>query len=186
MCARPRPDYDPPMTDPAGRPGELTVRVIRVDDWQTWRMLRQAALAEAPYAFGSKLADWTGEGDLEHRWRQRLAPPSHNLVASLNDRPAGMASGIPTGPRAAELISMWVAPFARGRGVGAALLDAVIDWARADGRRRLELRVVEGNERATRLYRRCGFVDHGRLPPVPGEEQVERLMVLDLWPAATV
>jgi GNAT superfamily N-acetyltransferase len=170
------------MTDPAGRPGPLTIRVLVVDDWRVWRLLRQAALAEAPHAFGSKLADWTGDGDQEQRWRQRLAAPSYNLVASLGDRPAGMASGIPVDSRTAELISMWVAPFARGVGVGAALIDAVADWARDEGRTRLQLRVVEGNERATGLYRRRGFVDRGRLRLEPGEEQVERLMVLDLSP----
>ncbi|MBU7600615.1 hypothetical protein JGS22_024025 [Streptomyces sp. P38-E01] len=39
------------------------------------RLLRLAALAEAPYAFGTTLAQWQGEGDRPDRWRARLATP---------------------------------------------------------------------------------------------------------------
>jgi GNAT superfamily N-acetyltransferase len=168
------------MTDPTTDLGEVTIRVLTADDWREWRTLRRAALGDSPGAFGSKLADWSGAGDFEHRWRERLAGPSYNLVAALADRPAGMASGILAGRREAELISMWVAPFARGHGVGAALIDAIADWARATGRKSLQLRVVQGNHPATRLYERRGFVDRGRAPAEPGEDQIERLMVLEL------
>jgi GNAT superfamily N-acetyltransferase len=168
------------MTDPMADLGEVTIRVLTADDWREWRTLRRAALGDSPAAFSSKLADWSGSGDFEHRWRERLAGPSYDLVATLADRPAGMASGILAGPREAELISMWVAPFARGHGVGAALIDAIADWARATGRKSLQLRVVEGNHPATRLYERRGFVDVGRAPAEPGEDQIERLMILEL------
>ena len=41
----------------------IEMRVPVPDDWRTWRALRLAALAEAPTAFGSQLADWQGKGD---------------------------------------------------------------------------------------------------------------------------
>jgi hypothetical protein len=70
--------------------------VLSPDDWPLWRRLRLAALAEAPYAFGSRLADWQGDGDRAERWRDRLAlPGSYNVVALLDEQPAGMASGVP-------------------------------------------------------------------------------------------
>ena len=51
----------------------LEVIVLTPADWCQLRALRLAGLAEAPAAFGSALAEWTGKGDTEHRWRARLS-----------------------------------------------------------------------------------------------------------------
>ncbi len=138
----------------------IVVHVLTVDDWADWRVLRFAALRDAPQAFGSKLADWQGQGDSERRWRERLAGVSLNLLADLDGRPAGMVSGmLPDQDGTVELISMWVAAFARGCGVGDALVGAVVRWAKDRGAGRIALRVAKGNHHAMALYRRHGFVD---------------------------
>jgi RimJ/RimL family protein N-acetyltransferase len=49
----------------------------------------------------------------------------------------------------------------RGQGVGRALLDAAVDWAREAGVRKLELHVFPWNERAIALYERFGFEREG-------------------------
>ncbi len=54
---------------------------------------------------------------------------------------------------------MWVAPFARGRGVGDALVHAVAAWARQQDAKRVTLAVYPDNAGAIALYRRNGFVD---------------------------
>lgn len=141
----------------------IEIRVLSADDWPLWRELRLAALAEAPYAFGSALADWQGEGDREERWRGRLSwPGSRNVVALLDGEPVGMGSGAGGGASAdapfAEVLSMWVAPSARGRGVGDAILASVEAWARSAGYTRLRLDVAPDNPAATALYERNGFV----------------------------
>jgi GNAT superfamily N-acetyltransferase len=140
--------------------------VLTPDDWPIWRELRLAALAEAPQAFGSRLADWQGDGDREERWRDRLSiPGSYNLVALADGKPAGMASGVPGDePGVAELISMWVSPAARGRGVGGRLVAAVEQWARQAGAGVLKLAVTESNANARGLYLRSGFTDTGDPP----------------------
>jgi ribosomal protein S18 acetylase RimI-like enzyme len=144
----------------AGSRAVIELSVLSPDDWPVWRRLRLAALAEAPEAFGSRLADWQGEGDRAERWRDRLAlPGSYNLVALLDDQPVGMASGVPADePGVAELISMWVSPTARGRGVGDRLIQEIEKWARQGQAKVLRLSVMQGNKAAERLYRRCGFV----------------------------
>jgi GNAT superfamily N-acetyltransferase len=156
------------------------LRVLTPDDWPVWRELRLAALAEAPQAFGSRLADWQGDGDREVRWRDRLSiPGSHNLVALADGEPAGMASGIPDDePGVAKLISMWVSPAARGRGVGDRLLAAVEQWARQAGAGALKLLVYEGNANARALYRRAGFTETGEVLPDGDRQEVVMLKPL--------
>jgi ribosomal protein S18 acetylase RimI-like enzyme len=141
----------------------IELRFLGPDDWPVWRALRLAALAEAPYAFGSTLAQWQGEGDREERWRDRLAiPGSHNVVAAGADGPVGMAGGVPgEQPDAAELISMWVRPAARGRGVGDLLVAEITRWAVQRGAAVLRLSVMPDNRAAAALYERHGFEDTG-------------------------
>lgn len=138
----------------------LSLRAITPDDWRAWRELRLAALREAPYAFGSTLAQWRDAG--EARWRARLTDGPLNLIALLDGKPAGIASGTAVSPPGSvELISMWVAPFARGRGAGDALVGGVVQWARDQRARYVTLAVVPANAHAIRLYRRNGFSENG-------------------------
>ncbi len=152
----------------------LEVRLIGPDDWAEWRALRLAALAEAPDAFGSRLADW--QDAPQQRWRDRLTAVPCNVVAALDGQPVGMASGWLPDEGPAELLSMWVAPEARGHGVGDALVDAVVAWCTRHRPGALTLNVREANPAAIALYARHGFVDHGRAAEVPGEAP-ERVMV---------
>ena len=158
------------------------LQVLTPDDWQVWRELRHRALGEAPYAFGSVLADWQGDGDREDRWRARLGDVAHNVVARVRGEAVGMASGTaPDADGVAELISMWVAPSARGEGVGDALVGEVVRWARAAGAEVLALDVVESNAAAIALYERHGFVLVGPVEdPDPDTDKPEVRMRLAL------
>ncbi|MFI6828878.1 GNAT family N-acetyltransferase [Kribbella sp. NPDC050241] len=141
----------------------IELRDIGADDWKLWRDLRVAALTEAPYAFGSQLADWVDAP--EERWRERLsAPGAYQVIASLDGTPVGMVGGFPgeeTGT--AELVSMWIAPTGRGRGVGDTLITTIAQWASGTGARVLKLSVADGNDPAHKLYLRNGFADTDEL-----------------------
>lgn len=145
----------------------IGLRVLAPEDWPVWRALRLAALADAPYAFHSRLADWQGPGDRAERWRARLARPgSFDLMALVDGVPAGMAGGLAGERRGAvELVSVWVGPTGRGRGVADRLIHAVEAWAVRMRAESLELAVMPGNVHAIALYRRNGFADTG----VPGD-----------------
>jgi ribosomal protein S18 acetylase RimI-like enzyme len=54
-------------------------------------------------------------------------------------------------------IGMGVAEAFRGRGVGGALLEALLGRARGEGFGALSLSVEDGNDSAVRLYERHGF-----------------------------
>jgi ribosomal protein S18 acetylase RimI-like enzyme len=152
----------------------IRVRQVVADDWRVWRGLRQSALGEAPRAFSSKLADWQGEGDREERWRSRLQTVPFNVVADRDRTAVGMVSAMLESD-AVELISMWVAPEARGAGVGDALIEAVVQWSVAVGREKISLRVFEDNTHAVALYRRHGFVEAGPVESEPNERWMVRL-----------
>ena len=130
-----------------------SIRLADPDDWAVWRLLRQRSLSEDPDAFSSSTTMWTGENDTEERWRARLAD-GPCFIAYADGRPVGMVAGW-DGDDAAELTSMWVAPEARRRGIGRALIERVVEWSAG---RRLSLRVIDGNQAAVMAYEQQGFV----------------------------
>lgn len=64
----------------------------------------------------------------------------------------------------AEVLNIAVDPPARGKGVGAALLEGMLEELRRAGARSVFLEVRRSNEAAIRLYRRSGFEILGARP----------------------
>jgi RimJ/RimL family protein N-acetyltransferase len=142
------------------------IRRLRPDDWTLLRDVRLASLADSPEAFGSTYAR-EAEFD-EATWRDRAAANGWYLATS-GDTVLGLVAGYhDAGPPATQrhLVAMWVAPQARGTGLAAELVDAVVDWAGADGATELTLGVADGNDRARALYLKCGFVSTGERFPL--------------------
>lgn len=144
------------------------VERLREVDWAIFRELRLRSLLDSPEAFGSTYGDessWT-----ERAWRDWAAGRWRDgtAVVFAGHGGDGPAVGTATGAEyeaeggVAHVYAMWVAPDARGAGVGRALLDAVAGWARDRGCDRLVLSVTESNETARRFYEECGFVDTGK------------------------
>ena len=103
------------------------------------------------------------------------------FLARVNDRPAGAVGFKPFSPRAAELKRLWVAPAARGRGLGEALIRAAIRAARADGYCCMLLDTDPGLAHANRIYERMGFRDVESYYPNPRGGR-SRYMRLDFGP----
>jgi len=159
-------------------PPGLVLRRLGQEDWRLWRRLRRASLEDAPGAFGSTLAQWSGDGDHEERWRGRLRDVALHLVVERAGEPVGVVAAtdpVPGGVAEVELISLWVAPAARGGGVGDAAVGGVLAWA-ADAHPGVPvaLSLVAGNEAARRLYERHGFVDVGPSPDDGCERRMRR------------
>ena len=64
----------------------------------------------------------------------------------------------------AELISIGVAPGARGGGIAQAMLGIMDADLKKRGVKKIFLEVAENNAPARRLYEKCGYVQIGRRP----------------------
>lgn len=154
-----------------GQHGGVTVstRRIRADEGSLLRRVRLAALGDEPTAFGSThAAEATNSAD---RWtelaRERSQGPEHATFFAVDGCDVvGLVGGHRLDDSTIELVSMWTDPAARGRGIGAALVGAVVAWA--DGAA-IELWVTRGNDAAGRLYERCGFVTTGDFQSLPSD-----------------
>jgi [ribosomal protein S18]-alanine N-acetyltransferase len=107
------------------------------------------ALEQAGFAAGEQwsVASWAAELDSDHCV----------LADTDND---GLILGVATFTCVedlADLNRIVVRPDARGRGVGAALLRAGLEWAEALGATRMLLEVRTDNSPALALYARLGF-----------------------------
>jgi GNAT superfamily N-acetyltransferase len=81
------------------------------------------------------------------------------LVAYMDGRPVGCGAVRRNEPGVAEIKRMYVAPEARGRGVGRLVLEELEVVARQLGIRRLVLETGPRQPEALTLYRRAGFVE---------------------------
>ena len=125
------------------------VRRLAPAEWESLRELRLSALLDAPGAFASSIERERSEP--ETRWRERIARHAC-FVAEVRGERVGLAAGKPSYDGIADrrdLISMWVHPAHRGRGVGTGLMRAVVEWAASDGAREVALWVADGNTAAT-------------------------------------
>jgi ribosomal-protein-alanine N-acetyltransferase len=77
----------------------------------------------------------------------------------------------------AELDTLAVMPGARRKGIGAALVSAVLAWAAAEGARRLSLEVRASNVAALGLYSRLGFCPEGRRPRYYADPQEDAMLL---------
>ena len=110
----------------------------------------------------------------EDSWRRRLSERAR-FVAEVDGQVVGtVGAGPGEFGGAAALTALWVDPGFRGQGVGSALVEAVLEWARSQGFSEVLLWVTEVNENAQRLYLHHGFARTGRAIEVrPREPAVE-------------
>jgi RimJ/RimL family protein N-acetyltransferase len=98
--------------------------------------------------------------DVEQRTAQFTASVAFSIVAVADGQVVAMIHTNVSRHGFGEL-GMLVDREWRGRGVGSALIQATIDWAREQGLHKLSLEVFALNTAAIALYRKCGFVEEG-------------------------
>jgi ribosomal protein S18 acetylase RimI-like enzyme len=145
----------------------MQIRRLTIDDAPEYRALRLRSFREHPEAFTTSWEELERE-PLADTVRRLAADDRKRWGAFVDARLAGYV-GLDREARAknrhkATLVGMYVAPEFAGRGIGRALVDALLAQARADGLELVVLTVTEGNARALRLYERCGFRSFGVEP----------------------
>lgn len=147
----------------------MIVRLLTAADRAAFRRLRARALVEDPASFGRTAEEEAGVGRLPMEGSLEAPEPATFLLGAERDGVLVGICGTYQGQTAktrhtAEIVSVYVAPEARGLGLGAALIeDALARLARA-GIAIAKLSVAEESEPARRLYERLGFETYGREP----------------------
>jgi L-amino acid N-acyltransferase YncA len=137
--------------------GSVVIRDATAEDWPAiWAFLREIVAAGDTYAYDPDLS----EARAREIWL--LEPPARTVVAAAPDGSIlGSAKMNPNqgGPGShVASASFMVDPAHAGRGVGRALGEHALDWARAEGYRAMQFNaVVESNTRAVSLWRSLGF-----------------------------
>jgi L-amino acid N-acyltransferase YncA len=131
---------------------------MRPADWEDVARIYAEGIATGDATFETDAGDW-------QRW-DGSHMPRHRLVASRDGRLVGWAALSPVSERCVYAgvaeVSVYVAADARGRGVGAALLDALIASSEADGVWTLQAGIFPENDTSVRLHERAGFRVVGR------------------------
>ena len=149
----------------------MTVRLLNEGDAAGYQELRLRSLRENPVAFLSSAADEEGRSPAEIA--RRVTPAADGSLCVFGAFADEQLAGILTFVRqprekvrhAGELCGMYVATEFRRRGLGAALIDAVVAHACSlPGMRQLKLTVAASNVEARALYQAKGFARVGVEP----------------------
>ena len=142
----------------------MTIREARPEDWEAiWPFFRQIVTARETYAYDPDISE------PEARLMWMVTPPARTVVATgPDDEVLGTASMYANRPGPGSHVasaSFMVDPQRAGKGVGRALGEHVIEWARASGFRAIQFNaVVETNTPAVGLWRALGFKVIGTVP----------------------
>ena len=134
--------------------------------------IRRARAEDEPDLLAIDRATWsphmTPSPAPPERFFNERTQPGDVLVADDDGRVVGYAkihhpTSLPASDHVWEVTGLAVDPAHEGRGVGRALMEALMEDARERGGERMTLRVFKPNERAQRLYERLGFEVEGVL-----------------------
>jgi RimJ/RimL family protein N-acetyltransferase len=144
----------------------FVVRAADPADAEQLTRLAEAVSGEPEGWLISTGGEWRSAGD-ERRYLKALRRYPHAAVF-VAERDDGAVIGRlsvardthPASGHVADL-GLMVAQDARRQGVGWALLEVAVGWARSSGVRKLELHVFPWNEAAIALYEKFGFEREG-------------------------
>jgi L-amino acid N-acyltransferase YncA len=141
----------------------LEIREATAADWEQIRpFFFETVAAGETYAYEPQM---TAE---EARSIWMVGPPGVTFVAEDDGRVVGTANSYPNRPGPGSHVasaSFMVDPACTGRGIGRALGERVLEWARDEGFMSMQFNaVVESNLAAVALWAKLGFEIVGTVP----------------------
>ena len=165
----------------------IDVRQIRGGEWERLREIRLEALADTPSAFATTLAE--AEAFPDSLWQERAIAGAADVdqitvLAVSGERTIGMtvALGRPNSDHlVVPIVSVYVTPSERRKGVAERLLSVAEEWVRDQGGSHTSLWVEEENLPARRFYESIGYVatlDRQKMtsPPPAWEIRLEKVL----------
>jgi len=143
---------------------EFTVRNASPGDAAALVQLAREVGSE-PEGWLISTSEWRGAGE-ERRYLRSLRR-SRDAAVFVAEAPEGIVGRLSVGrdphPASSHVadLGLMVAKSHRRRGIGRALLERTVEWARGTGVTKLELHVFPYNEAAIRLYESFGFRREG-------------------------
>jgi phosphinothricin acetyltransferase len=141
-----------------GETSILLIQAMQPADWLSVRAIYQQGIDSGHATFETQTPSWEGWDQSHH--------PFGRLVARLNGDIVGWAALSPVSRRAVYAgvaeVSVYVAETQRARGVGRALLQALILESLEHGVWTLQASIFPENEASVTLHQRCGFRVVGR------------------------
>lgn len=142
----------------------LVIRAARPEDAATLAALA-AAVGREPGGWLLNTDGWRSVADERRYLRALKRHPDAAVFAAEEDGVIVGRLSIARDPHQASRhvadLGLMVADGHRRRGIGRALLEQAVVWAREAGVRKLELHVFPWNEPAIRLYEQFGFQREG-------------------------
>ncbi len=112
----------------------ITIEPVARRDAMLFKDVRLRALRDAPSAFSStyQKESMLSDADWAERAAQWSGDRSSTFSAKDTNAPCGIVAAYLDQENAdlAHLVSMWVAPTHRRLGIGAALMQRIVDWGR--------------------------------------------------------
>jgi L-amino acid N-acyltransferase YncA len=131
----------------------VTVRDLRSEDWPEVARIYAEGIATRNATFDTAVPSW-GDWDGSHL-------PAHRFIAVEADQVVGWIALAPVSERCCYAgvaeVSVYVGEEARGRGIGVALLQAVVESSERSGIWTIQTGVFPENEASLALCRRFGF-----------------------------
>lgn len=160
----------------------MNIRKLDTQDMTLWKQFRLAALQESPECFGSSYEEEIERTDYE--WEERLT--KNTLFGVFIDKRLVGAAGFFTLKllkltHRGGIFSMYTLPEYRRQGVGSALIQHVISYAK-DQVSQIHLMCVTTNISAINLYQKYGFRIYGtetRALKLQDKFYDEHLMILE-------